>query len=201
MVDDPAARAQNLEQMKREIGWAAEIGCKNIACTMWGVEELDPLKFDEYAARYAAVLEAAKPFGVRPLLELWGHRALHRLGDALKIAALANDGGAGLLLDFYHLYRGGNSFGSLALVNLGGMDVFHINDYPSNPPREKLVDATRVYPGDGVARSAKFSRKCTRRDSGARCRSNSLTNLLEKSPEKTLAEGYEKTKSVILSSL
>ena len=48
MVDDPAARAQNLEQMKREIGWAAEIGCKNIACTMWGVEELDPLKFDDY---------------------------------------------------------------------------------------------------------------------------------------------------------
>ena len=103
-----------------------------------------------YAARYAAVLEAAKPFGVRPLLELWGHRALHRLGDALKIAALANDDSAGLLLDFYHLYRGGNSFGSLGLVNLGGMDVFHINDYPPTPPREKLADADRVYPGDGV---------------------------------------------------
>ena len=78
--------------MKREIGWAAEIGCKNIACTMWGVEELDPLKFDEYAARYAAVLEAAKPFGVRPLLELWGHRALHRLGDARPLQTTAARG-------------------------------------------------------------------------------------------------------------
>jgi len=29
--------------------------------------------------------------------------------------------------------------------------VFHINDYPADPPREKLTDADRVYPGDGVA--------------------------------------------------
>ena len=29
--------------------------------------------------------------------------------------------------------------------------VFHFNDYPANPPREKLTDADRVYPGDGVA--------------------------------------------------
>ena len=49
MLDDPAERAKNIEQMKREIGWAAEIGSRNIACTMYGIEKLDPLKFDEYA--------------------------------------------------------------------------------------------------------------------------------------------------------
>ena len=29
--------------------------------------------------------------------------------------------------------------------------VFHVNDYPADPPRETIRDAHRVYPGDGVA--------------------------------------------------
>ena len=29
--------------------------------------------------------------------------------------------------------------------------VFHINDYPATPNREKISDGDRVYPGDGVA--------------------------------------------------
>lgn len=150
MSDDAGERAKGLEQMKREIEWAAGIGSKNIACTMLGVEKLDPQKFDEYAARYRAVIEIATPYGVKPLLELWGHRALHRLGDALDIAARTGSERAGLLLDFYHLYRGGNSFDSLALLNLADMDVFHINDYPANPPREKLADADRIFPTEGI---------------------------------------------------
>lgn len=150
MSDDSNERAKGLEQMKREIEWAAGIGSKNIACTMLGVEKLDPQKFDEYAARYRAVIEIATPCGVKPLLELWGHRALHKLGDALDIAARTGSERAGLLLDFYHLYRGGNSFDSLALLNLADMDVFHIDDYPANPPREKLADADRIFPTEGI---------------------------------------------------
>lgn len=202
MLDDPAERAKNIEQMKREIGWAAEIGSKNIACTMYGIEKLDPLKFDEYAERYAKVIELARPYGVKPLLELWGHRALHRLGDALKIAALTNDANAGLLLDFYHLYRGGNSFASLNLVNLGGLDVFHINDYPSSPAREKLVDADRVFPGDGICPFKAILPKMY--SQGFRgCLSLELfnKNYWKQPPEKTLAEGYAKTKDTILSAL
>ena len=188
--------------MKREIGWAAEIGSRNIACTMYGIEKLDPLKFDEYAERYAKVIELARPYGIKPLLELWGHRALHRLGDALKIAALTNDANAGLLLDFYHLYRGGNSFASLNLVNLGGLDVFHINDYPSSPAREKLVDADRVFPGDGICPFKAILPKMY--SQGFRgCLSLELfnKNYWKQPPEKTLAEGYTKTKDTILSAL
>jgi 2-keto-myo-inositol isomerase len=29
--------------------------------------------------------------------------------------------------------------------------MFHINDYPADPPRETINDSHRVYPGDGVA--------------------------------------------------
>jgi len=31
------------------------------------------------------------------------------------------------------------------------LHVFHVNDYPAQPVRQKLTDADRVYPGDGVA--------------------------------------------------
>ena len=30
------------------------------------------------------------------------------------------------------------------------MHVFHINDYPADPPRASIQDAHRVFPGDGV---------------------------------------------------
>jgi 2-keto-myo-inositol isomerase len=36
--------------------------------------------------------------------------------------------------------------------------VFHMNDYPANPPRESIGDADRVYPGDGVAPLAEILR-------------------------------------------
>jgi sugar phosphate isomerase/epimerase len=31
------------------------------------------------------------------------------------------------------------------------MHVFHMNDYPADPPRERITDADRVFPGDGTA--------------------------------------------------
>jgi 2-keto-myo-inositol isomerase len=31
------------------------------------------------------------------------------------------------------------------------VQVFHMNDYPADPPRDKIADKDRVYPGDGVA--------------------------------------------------
>jgi sugar phosphate isomerase/epimerase len=31
------------------------------------------------------------------------------------------------------------------------MHAIHMNDYPSEPNRERIADADRVFPGDGVA--------------------------------------------------
>ena len=53
--------------------------------------------------------------------------------------------------DVYHLHRGGSGLGGVKLLVAAAIHVFHFNDYPANPPREKLTDADRVYPGDGVA--------------------------------------------------
>ena len=56
-----------------------------------------------------------------------------------------------ILPDVYHLYRGGSGFGGIKLLGPSAIHVFHFNDYPADPPRDKATDADRVYPGDGVA--------------------------------------------------
>ena len=149
-VDDQTRRDAGLQQMKREMEITAALGGKCIAATLSGINRLDSSRMDDYAQRFLHVIEAGKALGVTPLLELWGAGALSKLADAVHIAIATGHADANLLLDFYHLYRGGNSFDSLNMINLAKLPVFHMNDYPSDPPREQLNDRHRVYPGDGV---------------------------------------------------
>ena len=58
---------------------------------------------------------------------------------------------ARVLLDNYHLYKGGSSLDSLKLVSLASVELLHVNDYPANMSREVITDADRTYPGDGVS--------------------------------------------------
>ena len=149
-VDDQSKRDAGLQQMQREMETTAALGGKFIAAPMQGVNRLDNTRMEEYAQRFLRVIMAGKELGVTPLLELWGSGALSKLTDAVYIAMSSGHPDANLLLDFYHLYRGDNPFDSLGLINVAHFPVFHMNDYPSVPPREKLRDSDRVYPGDGI---------------------------------------------------
>jgi sugar phosphate isomerase/epimerase len=162
IVEDEARRKKGLEIAKRDMGWAAEIGCPRIAAppvgATGGMSKRDDPKFtapviDLIAAadRYRALMEVGKAVGVTPLVEIWGFsKTLRRLGEALCIAAECGDGNAAILPDIYHLYKGGSDFAGLGLMAGRGIGIFHVNDYPKID-REKIVDADRVYPGDGIA--------------------------------------------------
>ena len=56
-----------------------------------------------------------------------------------------------VLADVYHMYKGGSDFHGLRLLGSSAVQVLHMNDYPADPPREKIDDSYRVYPGDGTA--------------------------------------------------
>lgn len=198
-ADDPDERAKGREAFMREMETASELGAKHIAATGLGTSNPTREKLDGYAARYRELLEFGEPLNVTPLIELWGSHTFSRLEDVMYIALAAKHKNASVLLDFYHLYRGGNSFESLALLNMRGIGVFHINDYPAYPPREMLTDADRVFPGDGV---------CPLVETVAAMRSNGFSGALsvelfnksywEKySPEELLKICLEKTESVI----
>jgi len=154
IISDSAQRARGLEHMKRDMDMLAAIGGKHIASPAIGAhtpeQESPPLK--QIAERYRAILELGAKTGVTPVLELWGFsKTLSRLGEVVYVATEAAHPNACMLLDSYHLYKGGSDFGGLRLLNGAALPVFHINDYPANPPRAQIDDSHRVYPGDGVA--------------------------------------------------
>jgi sugar phosphate isomerase/epimerase len=90
--------------------------------------------------------------GVVPQLEIWGFsKTLNRLGEAMLVAIESQHPRACVLLDVYHLYRGGSDFMGLRMLQGSALGVFHMNDYPASPPRDLIADSDRVFPGDGVA--------------------------------------------------
>ena len=149
IADDPTQRAAGVLKMRQDMELTAQLGGSYIAAPAQGIAAVERGKMLEYANRYRIILEEGIQTGVTPLLELWGGGALNQLSDTAAIAIGAAHPKASMLLDFYHLYRGGNSFDSLRQINGGSLPLFHINDYPGSIPRETLKDADRVFPGDG----------------------------------------------------
>jgi len=153
IVDDPRRRAEGLEQARRDMRWVAEIGGGHLAAPPIGAHRPDGDHPDlaTIAARYRRLCEVGGQEGVKPELELWGFSpTLSRLGEMAYVATEAHHPMACVLPDFYHIYKGGNDFQGLAMIEASKMDCFHINDYPGQPPREQIGDKDRVFPGDGV---------------------------------------------------
>jgi 2-keto-myo-inositol isomerase len=149
--DDDAKRKAGLEQMRRDMQLVAAIGGTRIAAAPGGAYA-KPMELAKVTERYRSLLEMGRQMGVVPQLELWGgSKTLHRLGEVAYVIVEAAHPDACPLLDAFHIYKGGSDFAGLRLFNGAAMHVFHINDYPAEPPRDKVTDAHRVYPGDGVA--------------------------------------------------
>lgn len=150
MVEDDGQRQSGLKQMREEMAMMADIGCPRIAAPAAGVKTPNPDLF-KAGERYLQLLEMGKAVGVVPQLEIWGSSVFHHLGQALMAVAVAGDSAGRILPDVYHLFRGGSGFESLQMIDGRLIEIFHMNDYPGNIPRERMEDKDRVYPGDGVA--------------------------------------------------
>jgi len=149
--DDEARRAKGLEQMKRDMDLVAQLGGKRIAAPPGGAYQA-PMDLGTVTRRYRELLDMGRQAGIVPQLELWGgSKTLRRLGEVAYVITEAAHPDACALLDVFHIYRGGSDFAGLRLFNGAAMHMLHVNDYPADPPRDKITDAQRVYPGDGVA--------------------------------------------------
>ena len=143
--------SSGMEQMKEEMEMLASIGGKRIAAPPAGVPADQSLDFFMAGEKYAEILELGRSTGVMPQLEFWGASpVMWHIGQALTVAASANDPDVRLLPDVYHMFRGGSGFDSLKMLNGSVIEIFHMNDYVGNIPRLEQTDADRVYPGDGV---------------------------------------------------
>lgn len=152
IVDDDEARKKGLEQAKRDMEKVAAIGGKRLAAPPTGATKQSDLNLFRAAERYRVLLELGDQIGVVPQVEVWGFsQSLSRLGESVFVALESGHPKACLLPDVYHIYKGGSDFAGLNLLSGECIQVFHMNDYPADPPRETINDAARVYPGDGIA--------------------------------------------------
>jgi sugar phosphate isomerase/epimerase len=152
VVDDPERRRKGFESARRAMDLVRKIGGKRLAAPPVGATDRRMADLLPIAERYRSLLELGDQLGVVPQVEVWGgSKTLSRLGEAAQVALEAQHPRACILPDVYHLYRGGSGFSGIKLLGQEAIHVFHFNDYPADPPREKATDADRVYPGDGVA--------------------------------------------------
>lgn len=151
IVDDDTVRKQGIEQLKKEMDILAQIGCKRIAAPPTGATDTPGLDLRKAAERYRVILELGDQTGVVPQLEMWGFsRNLSRASEVCYVAMESGHPSARVLLDTYHLYKGGSPVETLPLIGKTAMELIHLNDYPSIA-RETITDADRVHPGDGIA--------------------------------------------------
>lgn len=152
MVDDDVRREAALAELEDEMKMMAVLGCKRIAAPPAGVTPDKPIDIQKTAERYREILDLGRKYNVMPQLEFWGASGtLYNFGQALAIAAAANDRDVHILPDVYHLFRGGSGFDSLSMVSGKTIDIIHMNDYPGSKPVNEQTDSDRVYPGNGVA--------------------------------------------------
>jgi sugar phosphate isomerase/epimerase len=151
IVNDDAKRAAGLETAKKDMDLVRSIGGTHIAAPPAGATKDTNIDLATAAQRFRALIELGVSMEVLPQLEVWGFSTtLSKLGETMFVATESKHPQACVLLDIYHLYKGGSGFDGLRLLSGAAMNCFHMNDFPATPPRESISDADRVYPGDGT---------------------------------------------------
>ena len=152
IVDDDARRTKAMEAAKRDMDRVAQIGGTRMAAPAAGAQDRTDVDLMKAAERYRALCELGDQMGVVPQVEVWGFsKTLTKLSQAVFVAVESGHPKACVLADVYHLHKGGSDYRGLNLLSPGSMHVMHMNDYPADPPRERITDKDRIYPGDGAA--------------------------------------------------
>lgn len=152
IVDDDGRRVRGLEQAKRDMDMVQQIGGRRLAAPPVGATDRTDMSLLRIADRYRTLLELGDKIGITPQVEMWGFsKTLTRLSEVAMVAVETGHPKACILPDVYHFRKGGSHFGGLKLLGAATFSVFHMNDYPADPPPATITDAHRVYPGDGAA--------------------------------------------------
>lgn len=151
--------AAALDECKRRMAQAVEVGARHV------IAGPPPGKadHDRGAKNYRELLEIGVAMGVAPAMEFLGFvDDINTIEDALEIVTKAGHPAGTIVLDPFHIFRGGGSLESIAKLRGEQVAIMHFNDAPTAPAREQQHDKDRVYPGDGhldLARELALLRK------------------------------------------
>jgi 2-keto-myo-inositol isomerase len=138
-----------LPELRRRMEQAAFLGAPHIVASP--IPDSATVDIGQAAASYHELLELGEEIGVSPSMGFLGFfRNVYQLEQAVAIARQANHPAASIVLDPFHLYRGGSGFGGIKNLGDTRISICHFNDSPAAPPQFEQLDADRVYPGDGI---------------------------------------------------
>lgn len=148
-MDDQVFKG-SLAATRERMRMSAAIGSKHVAAIP--VPDREDFDVETGIRRYRELLKIGREeYGIIVAFEFVGFfKGIHRFGEAAGIAIDANDKDACLIMDTFHLYRGGSGFHGLKHINANFIADFHFNDVPSTTPQNELGDKDRIYPGDGI---------------------------------------------------
>ncbi|MEW6358795.1 MAG: sugar phosphate isomerase/epimerase [Planctomycetota bacterium] len=102
-------------------------------------------------AQYRELLDLAKGLRIKPAMEFLGFvPTVCTIKAAWKIVCDAGHPDGSIIMDPFHVFRGGGSIEEMDPIPGDKIAVFHFNDAPATKPRAEQSDADRVFPGDGI---------------------------------------------------
>jgi len=142
-----AAHAQALEEARRKMEQALQVGAQYAIAS----PPMEPFDLRRGGADYRELLEIGKEIGVRPAMEYLGFmKSVYTIEQAWQIAQDADHPDSCMIMDPFHILRGGGPIESIALIPADKVAIWHWNDAPDSKPFSEQSDADRVMPGDGV---------------------------------------------------
>ena len=147
-LDSTGAEHQEaLEEAKRRMAQAAAVGSTySVASPPRGAADLQL-----GGQNYRELLELGREVGVKPAMEFLGFvDGINQVKHAWEVIEVADHPDSTIVLDPFHIFRGGGETDDMRGVPTDKIAVFHFNDAPASPPRVEQTDAYRVYPGDGI---------------------------------------------------
>lgn len=110
------------------------------------------VEIDAAAAAFAAICDRARDFGLTVQLEYVVGGGIATYADACEIVRRADRANGGLMIDSWHLFRGGVTLDELARAPGDRVLGVQINDGPEPSGADPLREMTqgRLMPGDGV---------------------------------------------------
>jgi sugar phosphate isomerase/epimerase len=151
------------------------------------------------ARHYAELLEIGRPLGVLPAMEFLGFaEGIHTITAAWDIVERVGDPAGTVVLDPFHIFRGGGSMAEIDMLPAERIAVVHFNDAPAHPPRHQQKDSDRVFPGDGLIDLRDMIRRLRRLGYGG-CISLELFNesYWARDPREVARVGLEKMRAIV----
>ncbi len=136
-----------IEEAKRRMAQAAAVGSTYSIAS----PPRDTADLQLGGENYRELLELGREFGVKPAMEFLGFvDGVNQIKHAWEVIEAAEHPDSTIVLDAFHIYRGGGEIDDMQGIPGDKIAVCHFNDAPAQPPRAEQTDAERVYPGDGI---------------------------------------------------